>query len=264
MNRRVFSCANLNISRQQSRTQLENVDVAECDLAFAVVCKVAVYAVVPVKNLTVSKRRLSTVFTPIERRQLTLAMLEDVLNALKASVFDKIVLIGEDSQVQEMAAKYGATFLWAKGANLNSAIEEATIWSMQDGAKSILVLPADVPLLSAKDLNRILELGMNGDSAVVLSPSQNWGTNALYQNPPQLISACFGPRSFLSHIQEAYRKGISVRLDFSNGLSNDIDSAEDLKKLFEGENSTFCRQVLEKIILSNVTASEFFATKTEA
>jgi 2-phospho-L-lactate guanylyltransferase len=232
-------------------------------LAFAVVCKVAVYAVVPVKNLTVSKRRLSTVFTPLERRQLTLAMLEDVLNALKASVVDKIAVIGEDSQVQQMAAKFGASFLWARGASLNPAIEEAISWSVHDGAKSILVLPADVPLLNAKDLNRILELGMNGGSTVVLSPSQNWGTNALYQNPPQLIPACFGPKSFLNHIQEAYRKGIRVGLHFSSGLSNDIDSAEDLKKLFEAEDSTVCKMILEKIILHNAAASEFFAAKTK-
>lgn len=223
----------------------------------------SVYAVVPVKNLAVSKRRLSTVFSPLERRQLTLAMLEDVLNALTASVVDKIVVIGEDDQVQEMASKFGASFLWANGASLNPAIEEAISWSVQDGAKSILVVPADVPLLMAKDLNRILELGMNGGSAVVLSPSQNWGTNALYQNPPQLIPACFGPKSFLSHIQEAYRKGISVRLHFSSGLATDIDSVEDLKKLFVAENSTVCRKVLEQIILSNAAASEFLAAETE-
>ena len=219
----------------------------------------AVYAVVPLKNLTVSKRRLSTVFTPLERRQLTLAMLEDVLNALKASVVDKIVVIGEDVPVQEMAVKFGASFLWAKGASLNPAIEEATFWSVRDGAKSVLVLPEDIPLLIAKDLNRILELGAKGGSAVVLSPSQNWGTSALFQSPPQLIPPRFGPKSFLSHVQEAYRKGISVRLYFSNGLATDIDSAEDLKKLFEAENITVCRKVLEQIVLNSSKANKFFA-----
>ncbi len=41
-----------------------------------------VYAVVPVKGLGVSKERLSTVLSPQERKELTLAMLEDVLTAL--------------------------------------------------------------------------------------------------------------------------------------------------------------------------------------
>jgi 2-phospho-L-lactate guanylyltransferase (CobY/MobA/RfbA family) len=64
------------------------------------------YAVVPVKKLGVSKRRLSTVFTPQERKQLTLAMLEDVLAALKASAVDKILVIGEDPRVQRRATEF--------------------------------------------------------------------------------------------------------------------------------------------------------------
>jgi 2-phospho-L-lactate/phosphoenolpyruvate guanylyltransferase len=219
---------------------------------------VAIYAVVPVKNLTVSKLRLSTVFTPQERRQLTLAMLEDVLTALHASVADKIVVVGEDLQVQQMAAKFGAAYLSANGATLNPALEEAASWCVQNGANSILFLPADVPLVNAKDLNRIVELGANGCPAVVLSPSLNWGTNALYQNPPKLIPACFGPRSFLNHIQESYQRCISVRLHFSTGLATDIDSAEDLKKLLEAENRTVCRHVLHQITQNSKKANEFF------
>jgi 2-phospho-L-lactate/phosphoenolpyruvate guanylyltransferase len=224
------------------------------------VYKVAVYAVVPVKNLADSKRRLSEVFTPQERKELTLAMLEDVLNALQASVVDEIVVVGEDSAVEQTAKKFGSSYLSANGASLNPAIEEATSWCKKKGSESVLVLPADVPLLDAKDINRIVELGVGG-SAVVLSPSKNWGTNALYQNPLKQIPACFGPKSFLSHIQEAYCKGISVRLHFSPGLATDIDSAEDLKKLFEAKNSTVCRRVLEELSVKSKRARDYFALK---
>ena len=222
----------------------------------------AVYAVVPVKTLADSKRRLSSVFTPQERKELTLAMLEDVLNALQASVVDETVIVGEDLAVEQVAKKFGASYLSANGASLNPTIEEATSWCMKKGSESVLVLPADVPLLDAKDINRIIELGKGGGSAVVLSPSQNWGTNALFQNPPKLIPACFGPKSFLNHIREAYCKGIGVRLHFSSGLATDIDSAEDLKKLFETENRTVSRRILEQITKSSVKASEYFAVKT--
>jgi 2-phospho-L-lactate/phosphoenolpyruvate guanylyltransferase len=215
------------------------------------VWKLAVYAVVPVKTLADSKRRLSAVFTPQERKELTLAMLEDVLNALQSSVVDETVIVGEDLAVEQVAKKFGASYLSANGASLNSAIEEATSWCMKKGSESVLVLPADVPLLDAKDINRIVELGKGGGLAVVLSPSQNWGTNALYQNPPKMIPACFGPKSFLNHIREAYCKGISVRLHFSSGLATDIDSAEDLEKLFETENKTVSRRVLEQITKSS-------------
>ncbi len=218
----------------------------------------AVYAVVPVKNLAVTKRRLSTVFTPQERKTLTLAMLKDVLNALKVATIDQVVVVGEDSQVQELAEKFGASYLAANGASLNAAVEAAEAWCVTKGAGSVLVLPADVPLITSKDINCLLQLGNGGGSAVVLSPSQNWGTNALYQTPPNLIPACFGPKSFLNHIREAYQRGISVRLHFSYELATDVDSAEDLKKLFDIENSTVCSQVLGQMTRSSARVNKYF------
>ena len=194
-----------------------------------------------------SKKRLSTVFTPQERAMLTLAMLEDVLKALKASVVDKIVVVGEDSQVQETAEQFGAFYRFANGATLNSAVEETTSYCVEKGAQSILVLPADVPLINSEEINRIIQLADDGNSAVVLSPSHDWGTNALYQSPPKLIPACFGPESFINHIREALRNDVSVRLHFSNQLAADIDSVEDLKKIFEIKNTTISKRFLEQI-----------------
>ncbi len=224
----------------------------------------AVYVVVPVKKLADSKRRLSTVFTPQERRLLTLSMLQDVLSALKASKVDVIAVAGEDSQVEQVAKKYKATYLSANGAALNPAIEQAALWCKAQGASSVLILPADIPLLLAADVNRILDLGNRDGSNIVLSPSSNCGTNALYQTPPNQIPACFGPKSFLNHINEAYQKGINVRLHFAPGLSADIDDVEDLKKLFEIENKSACKRVLQQIMRNNQTAMDFLAkTKNE-
>jgi len=208
---------------------------------------VAVHAIIPVKKLAQSKKRLSAVFTPQERAMLTLAMLEDVLNALKASAVDKVVIVAEDFQVQETAEQFGASYRFANGATLNSSIEETTSYCVEKGAQSILVLPADVPLVNSEEINRIIQLADDGNPAVVLSPSHDWGTNALYQNPPKLIPACFGPESFINHIREAFRNDVSVRLHFSNQLAADIDSVEDLKKIFEIKNTTISKRFLEQI-----------------
>ena len=207
----------------------------------------AIYAIIPVKKLAESKTRLSLVFTPQERSMFTLTMLEDVLNALKGSSVDKIVVVAEDSQVKQTASKFGASYRFANGAKLNSAVEETTLYCLKKGAQSVLVLPADVPLIESEEINRLIQLGDGGNSAVVLSPSHDWGTNALYQHPPKLIPACFGPGSFLNHIREAFQNGLCVRLHFSSNLATDIDSAEDLKKLFEIQNSTKSKRFLEQI-----------------
>ena len=119
----------------------------------------SVYAVVAVKGLDASKKRLSSVLSPQERTQLTLAMLEDVLNALQTSTIDKIVIVSNDFTLRDFASKFNAIHLVQKISGLNSAVEEATEWCMQKGAEAVLVLPADIPLMSSEDVDTIVELG---------------------------------------------------------------------------------------------------------
>src|SRR5208283_6179532 len=114
-----------------------------------------VYAVVPVKSLRASKKRLSSVLSPQERGQLTLAMLEDVLSALQTSTVNDIVVVSNDLRVHELAGKFGAKYLTQKTSGLNSAVEEAAEWCVRQGAEAILVLPADIPLLSPEEVDRI-------------------------------------------------------------------------------------------------------------
>ena len=74
----------------------------------------SVYAVVAVKGLDTSKKRLSSVLSPQERTQLTLAMLEDVLNALQTSTIDKIVIVSNDFSLRDFAGKFSAAHLVQK------------------------------------------------------------------------------------------------------------------------------------------------------
>jgi 2-phospho-L-lactate guanylyltransferase len=223
----------------------------------------AVFAVVPVKNLEVSKKRLSVVLSPQERSLLSLAMLQDVLRALQQSVVDEIVVIGNDTIVQGMADKFGAFYLVASQDGLNSAIEEAVAWCVAENADWVLVLPADMPLLLPSDVNQIVELGISGAS-VVLSPSPDGGTNALFQSTPPLVKACFGPKSFAAHVEEAQCQGVNLRFYSSLNIAHDIDSADDLKKLLEIENNTLSREALEQISLRNLTVGEFLKPINQA
>ncbi len=222
-----------------------------------------VFAIVPVKRLSDSKKRLSTVFTQTQRRQLTLAMLNDVLYAVKSSTVEGTIVVAEDTQVRRLAEKFGAFYLELKHVSLNEAIEEGQSFCIQKGATSILALPADIPLTRHIDIDGLIQLSKGDRESVVLSPSQNWGTNALCQKPPKLIRACFGPASFLNHILEAYQKGISVRLHFSPRLAVDVDSAEDLRNVFEAENSTLTKSTLERILTHNRTVKDLFICNLE-
>jgi len=217
---------------------------------------VAVFAVVPIKSLEVSKRRLSDVFSPQERSLLTLAMLEDVLRALQASTVDEIVVIGSDDVVQRVADRFGVFYLEASQDGLNLAIKEAIAWCVKEQADWVLVLPADVAVLRPGDVNKIIEFGVDA-SSVVLSPSCDGGTNALFQSISDQVEPCFGPCSFAVHSQEAKSKGLRVRFYGSFNILHDVDSIVDLKKILEIENNTLCREALEQIMLRNQTAKKY-------
>ncbi len=212
-----------------------------------------VYAIVPVKKVTASKRRLSQNLTTQQRKTLTIAMLQDVLHALKASVVTNILIVSNDSNVKAIAQQFKVDFFSPTHKGLNFAIEEAFAWCIKNNADSALVIPADLPLITAKDINVLAKMGSVGQ-CVVLVPSRDWGTNALFQSPPDLVHASFGSESFNKHMQEAKSKGVRVRVYYSLGAGLDIDSVNDLQALLKIDNNTASRQVLEK----------FKASKNEA
>lgn len=203
-----------------------------------------VYAVVPFKGLRGPKKRLSPILSPQERKQLTQAMFEDVLNALQKSTISKIVIVSRDNTMELVANKFNAFYLAEKNHGLNSAIEEATEWCIKQGAEAVLVLPADIPLLTAEDVSKIIELGNCPEPTVVLSRSFDDGTNVLFRRPPNAIRPSFGLKSFEKHLEEGYSKGLSLKIYHSKGVAMDIDSAEDLEKLFRSECKTACQKVI--------------------
>lgn len=220
-----------------------------------------VHAVIPVKNLNGSKHRLSSVFTPHERRQLTLAMLKDVIKAVKGSDISKIVVSANDPQVSQVARELDVSFFSPSQDGLNPAIEEATNRCFKDGADSVVVLPADLPLLRSEEVNRVISFGNTKSTSIVICPSWDWGTNALLLKVPKVILPRFGPNSFIEHICQALSNGISVMLYSSLGISTDIDCARDLRKLFEIENHTECKRVLEIISKNNLKAKKIATFK---
>ena len=207
----------------------------------------AVYAIVPVKVLGSSKRRLSQILEPQQRKLLTMAMLEDVLGATFSSEVQKTVVVSDDTLVRSMAVQHGAVYLKEKKRGLNLAIESAVEWCVKDGADSVVVLPADIPLLSSVDVNSILELGRAQQTVVILSPSHNGGTNALLLKPPSVINACFGAKSFRKHVSEVLTNHVMLKLYYSNSVAMDMDEKADIGKLFQTPNSTHCRKYLEQI-----------------
>ncbi len=202
------------------------------------------YAVVPVKTLLKSKTRLSNFFNFRERSLFTLAMLEDVLNALKFSNAAEIVVVSSDLAVEGFVKDFDLTFLKETQQGLNHALNQATKWCLQNDAELVLVLPADVPLITARDVNQLFKLAAN--SSVVISPSRNGGTNALLQTPPGIISPCFGAGSFKKHLSRAAAKCVQTKIYVSSNVMLDIDSEEDVQQLLKDGEHTASHRFLRQ------------------
>jgi len=189
---------------------------------------VTIFVIIPVKKLDEAKSRLSPFLTDNERKRFCLKMLEDVLRAVKsAKRVHRTIVVSVDPAVRQSAFRFNASFLIESRPDLNQAVYEAVDWCIQEGAKSTLILPADIPLVAPIDIGKILSLGEK--AAMVISSSRNGnGTNALLLTPPNAISPSYGPHSFQRHIDEASRRGISFHTFKSLRIALDIDTIEDL------------------------------------
>jgi 2-phospho-L-lactate guanylyltransferase len=205
-------------------------------------------AVVPVKMLGRAKGRLAEALTPQERRALVLAMLRDVLGALRA-VLGSYAVISSDLGVLAFAAAYGAVPLFDKAADLNGALAQAAAHYAAAGAAGLLVLPADVPLVAADDLGRLIAAA--ACSRVLVAPSRDGGTNALLVRPPQALPFQFGADSMALHLDAARRLSLPAATVRLPSLALDVDRPADLQLLAEAPGQSTAQRLVRSFAVRN-------------
>ena len=198
----------------------------------------------PVKMLSEAKSRLDPLLTPLERGALTLAMLEDVMDAaLQLSGWDTWV-ISPDEAVLEVAMGRGAYAIREDRPPLHNAIKQVEQEATARGLDALAVLLADTPLVTAAALTRALHtLG-----PVVLAPTTDeTGTNLLVRRPPSVIRARFGSDSYRKHMQTAAEASAPTAVVESAELAFDLDLPADILTLLEagprGRTFTVCRDL---------------------
>jgi 2-phospho-L-lactate guanylyltransferase len=201
-----------------------------------------IWAIIPVKPLRYGKSRLSHILSPDERAKLTTAMLNRTLQVLSdvPSIYRTLV-ISRDPAALKIARKYGA-YSYGEGdkQDLNLALTRAAHIAAAQDASGILILPADLPLISVEDVEMMLASAApsgnhNGQSlpyhlprTVAICPdTENDGTNALYVSPPTGFDFNYGTGSFDRHLEEAEQLGMESRVVHAPGLKFDLDTEED-------------------------------------
>jgi len=190
-------------------------------------------AVVPVKDLWGTKSRLTPILDPGARAGLTLYMMGRVVRAIAEAGVEDVCVVSPDWIVLEEAKRRGATPLVQESRGLNPALEEGRRRALGLGASTLLVLPADLPLLDEGDVRAVLQEAGEGSSAVISPDGMRSGTNALLIQPPDVLPFAFGADSFEAHLGAARRRGLDVRICERPHLAFDLDTAEDLGRLRE-------------------------------
>jgi 2-phospho-L-lactate guanylyltransferase len=188
------------------------------------------WAVVPVKLFAGTKRRLMPQLASHEREALARAMLADVLSALaRTQSLAGIMVITGDADAAAMAHAAGALVMAdAENAGTAAAVTQAARHLAAAGRDGMLVIPADVPLITPADLEMILAAHRSAPSVTLVPASIDGGTNALACSPPGAVPVCFGDNSFRRHREAAWACGIEPQILQLEDLGHDIDRPDDL------------------------------------
>lgn len=192
------------------------------------------FAIVPVKDLEETKSRLSSFLRPEEREVLTLMMLDHVLATLReVGAVERVGVVSPSPRALFVAEDADATALAQESRGLNNALEEGRDWAISEGASSLLVLPADLPYLSAFDVRMLITMSREERAAVISPDEADEGTNALLMRPADAMPFAFGPGSYETHRRTAREHGLQVETYKHAGVSRDVDTFEDLQALID-------------------------------
>ncbi len=187
---------------------------------------------IPVKNLSEAKQRLSCVLSPDERLALAQAMCEDVLEEIaRWQARPDVAVVTGDPFARDLATRLHFEVI-ADPANPGEtgAIEMATARCRERGARSTLVVPADIPLVEGAELEQIAKAAPPG-GAVLVPDAARRGTNAALRAPADLFPLRFGNDSFLPHLAAAKATGMPCIVLELPGIARDIDRPEDLHEV---------------------------------
>jgi 2-phospho-L-lactate guanylyltransferase len=202
------------------------------------------WAIVPVKSLRAGKSRLSGVLTDEERTGLNSYLLEHTLKTLKATPeIEQTLVVSRDPAALALAQAHQARIVQEGGSpQLNLALSQATRVVQPFAPSGLIIIPADLPLITPQDIQGMLKFAQNRTDSplapdqpvVVIAPDRHrLGTNGLLICPPGIIAYEFGPGSFELHCQRARSANARLEIYENPAFALDVDLPEDLDLIRE-------------------------------
>lgn len=196
---------------------------------------------IPVKNSSSAKQRLAAILDQPSRTALAQAMLHDVLGALHGwRDRPGVAVVTSDPFAVNLANEYGFEVIPdPDNPGETGAIELATRVCIERGEGWTLVIPGDIPLVQAWEVEEILKQAP-AEGSVLVPAGDGRGTNAAFRRPAGLFPLRFGNDSFKPHHAAARATGKPCVVLKLPGIAVDVDHPEDLQHLLSlpGETRT--------------------------
>ena len=197
------------------------------------------WAIVPVKPLRRGKSRLAGTLSEKERTELNESLLQHTLKTITGlKEVEQVLVVSRDPHALTIARQHGARTVRENGQPLlNTALTRATIVAQVYATRGVLVLPADLPLISEEDVLTLIERAGEPPVVVIAPDRHRKGTNALLLSPSGLIDYDFGENSFDKHCELAKAAGARLEIVDLPTLGLDLDLPEDLEIVRELEKT---------------------------
>ncbi len=214
---------------------------------------------VPIKNTSSAKQRLAGILDQPSRTRLAQAMLTDVLTTLHQwKNRPSVGIVTSDPFATQLAGEYGFEVISdPDNPGETGAIEMATQVCMERGEESTLVIPADIPLIEAWELEEIFKHAPT-EGSVLVPAGDGRGTNAILRRPANLFPLRFGNDSYQPHHAAAQATGKPCVVLNLPGIAIDVDNSSDLQQLLSLPGETHAQRLARNWNLPE----RLFATQT--
>lgn len=206
-----------------------------------------IWAVIPVKETTAAKQRLADRLSPRLRRELALAMFQDVLEAVAAvSALQGIAVVTVDRDVAEVARRRG-TEVWSDGArDGHTGAVLAAAARLAANASTMLTIPGDVPLVTAGDIAGVLAAHPAAPAFTIVPAWDERGSNTVVCSPADIVPLRFGPDSYFPHLAAARARGLTPTIVRCGAIALDIDEPSDLMNFMKRRSATRSFRLLDE------------------
>ena len=191
------------------------------------------WAIIPINEFSRSFTRLSSVLDLEQRTELAKNLSSRLIQILLAvDEVEKIVLFTcEKNWPGEMQHSKLVLRKDEDKKPLKQKIDSVADWAYGLGAKKMMYLSIDLPIVEKKDITQIIDSHKHG--LTLVQAKKDGGTNALIADLPRKINFQFGADSFRKHLEAAKLEKLKTNIQSTEGLSFDLDDHDDWEFLIK-------------------------------